>query len=90
MSYVCVLDWSDLKKGMNAAALLFGLVVIVVGLIGMGGAFSAPFFQGGPLSRPRDGSQYKPSSRDRWFMFVFCLGFVAYGVWTAIGAALHK
>ena len=75
---------------MNPARLLFGLVLIVVGLIGMGGALTARFFRAGALTRPRDRSQYKPSASDRWFMFVFCLAFVAYGVWIAIGGASRR
>jgi len=75
---------------MNAARLLFRLVLITVGLIGIGGAFTSLSFWAEARSRPRDRSEYKPSASDRWFMFAFCVAFLAYGVWIAIGAALRR
>lgn len=75
---------SSIADGMNAARILFALILVVVGVIGVGNSLTASFFLHGPPLSWGKRTLYKPQPRDRWFALCVSLMFVIYGGWLLI------
>jgi len=70
---------------MKMTRLLFALLAIVVGLMGVGSSLTARYFSLRPPLRWGKESGYKPERRDRLIACGISLAFFIFGTWLLLG-----